>query len=139
MAPPAPRYTRIPPAGNPARSEAWALIEAARQIEDGKSKGRDALLAAVRLNWRLWTIFQASLLDEKCAMPAEPRANLIRLANFIDKHTVKILANPDPQLADTLVTINRNIGEGLLEGARTAAPQAPAPSPQAPPSLRESA
>lgn len=143
MAPPVPRYTRVPPPGNPARSEAWALIEAARQIEDGKSKGREALLAAVRLNWQLWTIFQASLIDEQCTMPAEPRGNLLRLANFIDRRTVKILANPEPHLADVLVTINRNIGEGLLEGARAAAAQAQAPAqaptPAAGMSLRESA
>src|SRR5579863_7438747 len=141
MASPVKGYARTPAPGNPARTEAWALLESARLIEETKSQGKDALLAALRRNWRLWTIFQASLIDEACTMPIEPRRNLLRLANFIDRRTAELLANPDPSLADELVNINRQIGEGLLEGARGAAAKAQAQSADASakPALRESA
>ncbi len=139
MALPPKGYARAPAAGNPARTEAWALLESARALEDAKTKGREELLAAVRRNWRLWTIFQTSLLDKDCPMPEEPRRNLLTLADAIDRHTVRILAEPLPEHLDLLVNINRQIGEGLLEGARNAAAkqQTAAAAPHS--SLRESA
>ena len=139
MALPPKGYSRAPAAGNPARTEAWALLESARALEDAKTKGRDELLAAVRRNWRLWTIFQASLLDKDCQMPEAPRRNLLTLADAIDKQTARILAEPLPEHVDLLVNINRQIGEGLLEGARnaTAKQQTAAPTPVG--TLRESA
>jgi flagellar biosynthesis activator protein FlaF len=138
MAPPAQKYARTPAPGNPAKTEAWALLESARLMEAGKAKDRKELLAAVRQNWRLWTIFQASLLDAECTVPREVRANLLGLANFIDRHTAQILVNPAPEKIDVLVTINRRIGEGLLEGQRTAAAKAASAPPPAVPRLSES-
>jgi flagellar protein FlaF len=139
MASPAQRYARAPSAGNPARTEAWALLESARLIEGAKAQGSTELLEALRRNWRLWTIFQASLVDAECTLPNEVRGNLLGLANFIDRHTAKLLGNPDPKDVDVLVNINRQIGEGLLEGQRAAGAKA-AQAAQAPGGqLRESA
>ncbi len=137
MASPAQKYPRLPAPGNPAKTEAWALLESARLMEGAKTKDRAELLDAIRRNWRLWTIFQASLVDAECTVPKEVRANLLGLANFIDRHTAQILGDPDPAKLDVLVNINRQIGEGLLEGQRTAAAKAAsAPTPPAP-QLRE--
>lgn len=114
-------------------------------MEDAKSKSTEELLAAVRRNWRLWTIFQASLVDSGCTVPTPVRANLLGLANFIDRHIGQLLLKPDPAKVDVLVNINRQIGEGLLEGQRAAAAKAaasepaPAPAPSSSPQLRESA
>jgi flagellar biosynthesis activator protein FlaF len=139
MAPPAQKYARMPAPGNPAKTEAWALLEAARLMEGGKTKDKSELLDAVRRNWRLWTIFQASLIDAECTVPKEVRVNLLRLANFIDRHTAQILGSPDPEKIDVLVNINRRIGEGLLEGQRAAAAKAASvPPPPAAPQIRES-
>jgi flagellar biosynthesis activator protein FlaF len=139
MALPAGRYARTPAPGNPARTEAWALLESARLMEGAKTKGPDELLVAVRRNWRLWTLFQANLVDAECTVPTAIRANLLGLANFIDRHTAQLLAKPDPAEVAVLVNINRQIGEGLLEGMRAAAAKPAAPSPQAPGALRETA
>lgn len=124
---PSNRYQRMPEAGNPARTEAWALLEAARELHLSKDAPLDRRRAALRRNWRLWTIFQASLLDESNTMPAGVRANLLGLANFIDRHTAGVLADGDPSKIDVLVNINRQISEGLLDGQRAAV----APRPQA--------
>ena len=140
MPSPAQKYARTPSAGNPARTEAWALLELARGLEGAKSAGTSELLEALRRNWRLWTVFQASLIDAECTLPALVRGNLIGLANFVDRHTAKLLAEPDPNQVDVLVNINRQIGEGLLEGQRAASAKAAAatkPTPDA--QLRERA
>ena len=128
MAYPAQKYQTTPSPGNPARTEAWALLESARELSHAKAGPADRFLAALRRNWRLWTIFQASLLDPQCIVPAEIRGNLIGLANFIDKRSAELLAKPDPDRVDALININVQIGEGLLAGARTAAQQAPGPT-----------
>jgi len=129
MAHPAQKYQTTPQPGNPARTEAWALLESARDLSHAKTGPTDRFLAALRRNWRLWTIFQASLLDPACTMPAEIRGNLIGLANFIDKRSAELLAKPDDHgVIDALININVQIGEGLLAGARAAAQQAPKPS-----------
>jgi flagellar biosynthesis activator protein FlaF len=108
-------------------------------MEGAKTQGPAELLAAVRRNWRLWTLFQANLVDKDCTVPMAIRGNLLGLANFIDRHTAQLLAKPDPAQVAVLVNINRQIGEGLLEGMRaTAAKPAAAPA-QAPGALRETA
>ena len=127
MASPAQRYQTTPQLGNPARTEAWALLESARELSHTKAGPTDRFLAALRRNWRLWTIFQSSLLDPACTMPAEIRGNLLGLANFIDKRTAELLARPEPSLVEPLININVQIGEGLLAGARATAQQAPQP------------
>ena len=125
MAYPAQKYQTTPEPGNPARTEAWALLESARELSHAKAGPSERFLAALRRNWRLWTIFQASLLDPECTLPPDIRGILIGLANFIDKHSAELLAKPDPGLIDVLININVQIGEGLLAGARAAAQRAP--------------
>lgn len=138
MAPSNP-YQRMPDAGNPARTEAWALLEAARELHQSKEAPLDQRRAALRRNWRLWTIFQANLVDAENKLPAPIRANLLGLANFIDRHTAGLLADGDPAKIDVLVNINRQISEGLLEGQRTiGARQAAVAPPPAAASLSES-
>lgn len=139
MAPPAQGYAKVPSPGNPAKTEAWALLESARQMEEAKTKGGDELLVAVRRNWRLWTIFQASLIDASCTVPTEVRRNLLTLANIVDRHSASLLADPNPEQVGTLVNINRQIGEGLLEGARNSAAKQQTNAATAAGSLRESA
>jgi flagellar biosynthesis activator protein FlaF len=128
MTSPSHRYQRIPEPGNAARTEAWALIEAARELHESRSDSLDRRRTALRRNWRLWTIFQASLLDPACELPAAIRSNLLGLANFIDRHTAELLAHGDAAKIDVLVNINRQISEGLLDGQRSGAAAAAAPA-----------
>ncbi|MBC7906127.1 MAG: flagellar biosynthesis regulator FlaF [Rhodospirillaceae bacterium] len=113
-------YRTIPAGGNPRETEAWALTEAARRMADAKTRVHDGddFLNAVRLNWRLWTIFQASLAEVDCPLPAEIRANMLSLSNFVDKTSVDILAEPQAQKVDILISINRNIAAGLFSATQ---------------------
>lgn len=116
------KYERRPVAGNPAQTEAWALIEAAKRmaisiIDDNMDKKavKDARKAALRLNWRLWTIFQSELTTERSDVPEEIRINMLTLCKFVDKHTVGALVNPTPEALTVLIDINRNIAAGLAQ------------------------
>lgn len=118
-------YSSIPQANSPRMTEAWALIEAARRmavaLQDAEGKDimdpkvRASLRDPLRLNWRLWTIFQAELLREDSDLPADIRTNMLTLCNFVDKHTVKCLADPTGDNIVALIDINRNIASGLLQ------------------------
>jgi len=106
----------------PQQAEAWALTTAARRLAEAQRSGDTAtMLGAVRLNWRLWTIFQANLSGPECGVPDEIRGNLLSLANFIDKRSVALLIDADPQKLEVLININRQIASGLLGDARPAA------------------
>ncbi len=111
-APPAPVPTA---ATDPRQIESWALGETAARMSAAQQAPVDeaTLLHAVRLNWRLWTIFQASLLEADCPLPVEIRNNILSLSNFVDKHTADIIAAPDPAKLDVLIRINREIAAGL--------------------------
>ncbi|SCA57856.1 conserved hypothetical protein [Candidatus Terasakiella magnetica] len=132
-------YQSAPTGGQPTYSEAWALIAAARnlvestQIEDEKER-KTAMQAALRKNWKLWTIFQAELaIAEETPVPEDVRINMLTLAKFVDNHTVQQLSDPQAERVMVLVDINRNIANGLLEGAQNAdaapAPEAAAAAP----------
>lgn len=49
MASPAQRYQRTPDPGNPARTEAWALLEAARQLSHAKHGRADGVFTLQEL------------------------------------------------------------------------------------------
>jgi flagellar protein FlaF len=121
MTSPAKAYPRTPEPGNPARTEAWALLEAARELHQTKDGPIEDFRAALRKNWRLWTIFQASLSEADCQVPTPIRRNLLGLSNFVDRQTAELLAVRDEKKVETLVNINRQISEGLLEGQRATA------------------
>lgn len=116
-------YKNLPSPGQPHYTEAWALIEAARRmadvIKDGipdDIKKRNDVRDAIRLNWRLWTIFQAELTTaENPQVSDDIRQNMLTLCKFVDQHTVVILGKPTPESIVTLIDINRNIASGLLE------------------------
>ena len=124
-------YETKPAEGNPTQSEAWALTQAALKLRDALNSGNvDEMKAAVRLNWRLWTIFQADLLSPNSQVPLDIRQNILSLANFIDKHSIDFMGDPNPANVDVLININREISGGLHEGAKNAAATQQAPNDQ---------
>ena len=119
-------YTRVPKPGMPTYTEAWALIEAARRMAVAsdyaaldKIEDRNKVRDAVRLNWRLWTIFQAEMTGaDDDTIPDEIRVNMLTLCKFVDQHTVDTMQDPVPEKVSTLIEINRNIAAGLLDSLK---------------------
>jgi flagellar protein FlaF len=115
------KYDRVPEPGSPAQTEAWALLEAAKRLAaaivhgpDNNKETRELRKKALRLNWRLWTIFQAELTMERPDLDPLIRRNMLTLCQFVDKHTVGALFKPTAEALSTLIDINRNIASGLL-------------------------
>ena len=102
--------------GSSAReTEAQALLETARMMDASvNNDDSDAYRAALRLNWRLWTIIQADVSSAENPLPDEIRQNILSLSVFIDKHTVNALAEPSGRKLRVLIDINRNIAAGLM-------------------------
>ncbi|MEI8395105.1 MAG: flagellar biosynthesis regulator FlaF [Rhodospirillaceae bacterium] len=130
-------YSNVPTAAaDPRQVEGWALTETAVRMKAAQQEPVDeaVLLHAARLNWRLWTIFQASLLEPDCPVPTEIRNNILSLSNFVDKHTAGIIAEPRADKLDVLIRINRELAGGLMTVPPTpAAAKAPGPAPAAVP------
>lgn len=118
-------------AAGPRQTEARALLEAARRMADARGKMQDLVgyRAALRLNWRLWTIIQADVSSRENPLPEDVKNNVLSLSIFIDKQTVAALAEPNANILSSLIDINRNIASGLMQRAGTpAAGSAPPPS-----------
>jgi flagellar protein FlaF len=100
----------------PQATEGYALIELARRLDAAAQNPEDlaAIRDLVRLNWRVWTIFQAELVDPECQTPQPIRENLLSLSNFIDKRSAELIAAPDAAKLPVLININRQIGAGLM-------------------------
>ncbi len=120
-------YQHIPQPGSPTYTEAWALIEAARRmavaIESNTAedlKSRNAIRETLRLNWRLWTIFQAELTVGNSQVPDDLRENMLTLCKFVDNHTVETMSNLTPEKIAVLIDLNRNIASGLLDSLEEA-------------------
>ena len=136
-------YTSRPAADDPRSTEAWALGEASRRLalaakatDDGAS-----MREALRLNQRLWSIFQTALTEADCPMPREIRDNVLALSVLVDRQIMARLADLDGTKITPILDINRSIAEGLAtrpQGARTPA-ASPAPAPGATPIMRVSA
>ena len=117
-----PRPLPVPEGGNPTYTEAWALVESAKSLAaplEHKSlddpETREQIREALRLNWKLWTIFQAELWAEQDGGPSvEVRSDILNLCKFIDKHTVDSISKPTPEKISTLIDINCQIANGLL-------------------------
>jgi flagellar protein FlaF len=109
---------------DPREVEVFALREIAQRMETAQKNPENEaeLLQTVRLNWRLWTIFQVSLLDSNCQLPIILRNNVLSLSNFVDKHSADIIALPAPSKLDVLIRINHDLADGL-SGAVSPSPQ----------------
>lgn len=106
----------IPQEGNPRETEAWALTEAARRLASASRGESEGMREALRLNWKLWTIFQADLIGKvEAGETTETVVNMLSLCQFVDFHTVAALSEPNPAKMEVLVNINRNIASGLRD------------------------
>lgn len=93
-------------------SRAAALLSQCQDMwdQDGHFERLDN---ALRFNQRLWTFFQAELMEESNPLPQDIKRNLINLSAFIDKRTFDVMAYPAREKLTVLININKQIAEGL--------------------------
>ena len=102
--------------------EAWALTKAALLLQscgqNWDAPDRDQKLSeALEFNQKLWSIFQASLIqpDHPMAMPL--RQDILSLGAFIDKRIFELMAFPEAARLTAIIEINQNLAAGLRAGA----------------------
>ena len=100
----------------PREIEAMAFTKAALKLEEAKEKldDYDSYASSLKFNQLLWTIIQADVVDKENKLPPQIKANILSLSIFVDKQTIKALANTSGQHLDVLININKNLAEGLM-------------------------
>jgi flagellar protein FlaF len=74
------------------------------------------LLEALEFNQKLWSIFQASLIQPDHPMSAPLRQDILNLSGFIDKRIFELIAFPDRAKLTAIIQINQNLAAGLRTG-----------------------
>ena len=102
---------------NKREMDAAAFSQAAYVLDQARQKigDTDACEKALKYNQLLWSIVQADVAEGNNELPDELKANLMSLSLFVDKQTSKGLSDPTEELLDSLININLNISEGLME------------------------
>ena len=127
------RADRPAPDADPREIDAWALGQAAAKLTAAMNVPQNipALQEAVQTNQRLWTIFQADVSSEACAMPLDVRKNILQLSLYVDRETVQRLADQNASKLRTLIDINVNLAAALRESIRSAGAIRPIEAPEA--------
>jgi flagellar protein FlaF len=122
-------YTSAQKEGESLRDvEARALLNCASKIRQAQEQegNCELYIEAIKLNQRLWTIFQVSLCEPTNPLPRDLKVTLLNLSRFVDKVSLRAMTEYDPKLLTSLIDINRNIAAGLsVKNAETAMPTEP--------------
>lgn len=116
---------------SPREVEAMAFTKAALMLEEAKNNtdDYDNYASALKFNQLLWTIIQADIVDKENELPPQLKANILSLSIFVDKQTVKALADTKTRHIDSLIDINKNLAEGLMVKIASDVEAKPEPAP----------
>jgi flagellar protein FlaF len=106
---------------DPRELEARVLLKSAQFLQDMQkdwdSLTPEAMEETLKYNRNIWMMFyDTAVNDETSERPGDLRNNIIRLANFVFKRELDIMSNPAKEKLDILISINRDIAAGLMEG-----------------------
>lgn len=101
--------------------EAFSLTEAALSLDQARQADDRKLLAgALENNIKVWTAIRTVAGNPDVDLPETVRINLGRLADFVATTTLCAGTGIADEAINTLININFQISEGLLEGRRGA-------------------
>jgi len=102
--------------------EAENLAEAALLLDHARGN-RDAGLLASALdnNLQVWTAIRTIAARPDATLTDTARGNLLRLSDFVATSTLSTGVKIPDETLNTLINVNLQISEGLLEGAKRAA------------------
>lgn len=100
-------------------TEAKALLKAAKILQDlqsswdGTPQGK--IEEALKYNRRIWLLFYDNAVSStEMDRPAALSTNVVNLANFVFKRSTEILASPEANKLNILISINREVATGLM-------------------------
>ena len=104
---------------NAREQDAYGLSEAAVMLDHARGdQGR--LASALDRNMEVWVAIRTLVTRDDNGLPRETKENLVKLSQFITDTTMAQGVEMPSQVLDTLININLQISEGLLEGSRAA-------------------
>ena len=109
------------PALSLAEEQAFQLSQAAILLDQtrGERKGDLGPFAvALKGNLDTWVALCTVISHEDCCLSEDVKRNLRRLAQFVADKTLAGLESVTEETIDSFITINLQISEGLLEGAK---------------------
>ena len=75
----------------------------------------ESLKETLHYNRQVWTLFYDTALEGRKEKGASPlRDNIINLSHFIFKRESEIMAAPEKEQLDALISINKQISAGLM-------------------------
>ncbi|MBC8270048.1 MAG: hypothetical protein H8E36_14995 [Rhodospirillaceae bacterium] len=95
--------------------EAAVMLDQARPGQDGSEVS--VLEAALSNNMDLWVAIRATITQPANSLPDDVKKNLVRLSKYVVSTTRKQGSAITEHALTTLININLQISEGLLEGA----------------------
>ena len=102
---------------NLTEQDAFGLSQAAVMLDQAKSNGdTEALAAALDHNLELWVGIRTLVTRPESVVPSEVRDNLSKLADFVAAKTMDKGVEMPRETIESLININLQISEGLLEG-----------------------
>lgn len=102
-----------------AEKDAYALTESAVRLDQCRND-QAALMGALEHNLMLWVAIRTMITkwSEGKPLPAEIQENLIRLSHYVADTTFRNASNMRESTLNSLININLQIAQGLLEGAQ---------------------
>ena len=94
-------------------SQAAVKLDQARSEKDGKPGG---LVDALNQNLEVWVAIRSIVMREDCPLSSETKDNLIKLSKFVADKTFAGIDTIADSTLESLININLQISEGLLEG-----------------------
>ncbi|MBL6958895.1 MAG: hypothetical protein ISR52_07935 [Rhodospirillales bacterium] len=95
--------------------DAFALSRAAVALDQAKGNTNE-LVAALDHNLQLWSTIRVVVSDEANTLPVDIKDNLVKLSQYIAAKTFEYGSDIPEDVVDSLININLQISQGLLEG-----------------------
>lgn len=102
-----------------AENEASILLNHAVALSHAAAAGNDKdKILALDSNLKLWVGIETTLKNAKNLLPDEIKSNLLKLSKFVERLTLTKGVNMTKNDFDTLVNINMQISEGLVDSVK---------------------
>ncbi len=98
--------------------DALALARSAVQIAEARKKGGPDLTSALDNNLQLWVAIRTLMQRPDSMLPKDIRSNLINLSQYAAQKTFEVANGVTDEILDSLINLNLQIAEGLLEGTK---------------------
>lgn len=86
------------------------------QARQNRAKDPGALINALNENLQVWVAIRTLAMREDSGFSADVKRNLTKLSKFVAEKTFDSVEGIADHTMDTLINVNLQISEGLLEG-----------------------